>query len=1281
MRKSYIQLLIFCLFTTVQGNTQQARFSTGQPAVNGFSAKKNIFSPELFINNIGQYGKRYSRQASMGEILYGYEGFGMPVLFTKRGIIYLHRSIKKYNCKQERLAGKKSAREEEIEKGYARDEFIAAVFVNASNKVKLIADSAGAAYFTYGLIKEKAYGYRRITYQEIYPHIDLVFHPGTPPQTGFEYTFIVRPGGNPDDIKIVYQGDIRKIIDLPGGHMKIRSGCGAIREQRPVCFISGPGSMELPVPVASSFKRTGNRIGFNIGSYDRSKTLYIDPFVSSTGTLTGANNGIAKDIDFDYDGNIYVAGGGDGKTSHKLAKYNAAGVLQWTFSGNLTTPSWSFGTSYGGWVVEKQTGKIFLGQGVINPGGSRVVRLNASGVFDNFITSASSNFSENWKMIWSCNNGQPQILIGGGTTASSNSIGICTPPLTSVDSRNITGSTAFYQDIADMIIDPLNNDMYSLFSTGIIPLNNRIYKHAYPYTASTAAWNTASGYQVLNEIRNRPYLASNAFGDNENSANILAVNSQYLFYWDGKHLKAFDKATGSGAGNPFVNPVYTPLMSGGIVADECNNVFIGNGDDTIKVLKFDGNSFDDLSVPDISLPGFPGTVIHDLAYDPGRHLLYACGDGVVASLDISGYCTAGTFSLIVSPDCNTQTVQAGISPAPPLGTVVTYILFSGTTQLQSNSSGLFNGLTPGTNYTIRAFINQACSGLQLVADFLMNNCVFSVAAIGTGPTCTGVANGMITATASYGTAPYLYAIDGINFQSSGIFTNLATGTYIVTVRDFTGKVINSAPVILDNKDVLNLTAQHTDLTCSLTNGTITAQAAGGVPPLQFSIDGIHYQAAPIFIGLPPGNYTVYVKDANQCMATATVSISVVTPPVLSVSVTPTSCNNASGSIHASTVMGSTPYQYSIDGINFQSSGLFSGLAKNNYTVTLKDAGGCMRTVPATVDLNNTLTVDAGNGITLCEGTTRQIPASSNGTSFTWSPATGLTNHQVLQPGASPGVTTIYTLTARDGICTGSSSTTVYVKPAPFADAGKDTTVCFGKNIQLNGSGGQTYHWKPATWLSNTSIADPVCIQPAAGIFKYALSVTAANGCSSVLADTVIITVKPPASLFAGNDTAVVINLPLQLQLRDVNNVGFSNYRWSPATGLNNTNIYNPVAVLNRDITYSVFAETPGGCAGTDTIQIKVYKGPIIYVPNTFTPNGDNLNDLLRALPVGIRIFKYFSVYNRYGQLVFKTADPRKGWDGLFREQQQPMGVYTWMVEGVDYRGVQYAGKGTVLLAR
>jgi gliding motility-associated-like protein len=193
-------------------------------------------------------------------------------------------------------------------------------------------------------------------------------------------------------------------------------------------------------------------------------------------------------------------------------------------------------------------------------------------------------------------------------------------------------------------------------------------------------------------------------------------------------------------------------------------------------------------------------------------------------------------------------------------------------------------------------------------------------------------------------------------------------------------------------------------------------------------------------------------------------------------------------------------------------------------------------------------------------------------------------------------------------------------------------------------------------------------------------VTDANGCESLTKDDVVITVSKPAKLNAGPDDSVAINQPLQLFASDVNNTGFINYTWSPASGLNNPFIPNPVATLSDPKTLLIVtASTASNCIGIDSIIVYTFKGPEIYVPNTFTPNGDWNNDVLRAIPIGMKSFTYFRIFNRFGELVFSTTNPNIGWDGKLKGYVQNMGTFVWIAAAIDYKGNLIQRKGTTTI--
>ncbi len=170
-------------------------------------------------------------------------------------------------------------------------------------------------------------------------------------------------------------------------------------------------------------------------------------------------------------------------------------------------------------------------------------------------------------------------------------------------------------------------------------------------------------------------------------------------------------------------------------------------------------------------------------------------------------------------------------------------------------------------------------------------------------------------------------------------------------------------------------------------------------------------------------------------------------------------------------------------------------------------------------------------------------------------------------------------------------------------------------------------------------------------------------------------------IFPGNDTSVIVNQSVQLAALDINNSGFDSYSWSPPFGLNNPYAQNPVAMISSDITYTVTATTSEGCEGKGSISFKTYPVSDIFVPNAFTPNGDGPNDVLKAIPIGIKSFKYFAVYNRWGQMIFKTTSQGSGWDGTINGLPQQTGGFVWMAEGVDYKDATIHKNGSVLLIR
>lgn len=1019
------------------------------------SSQNDLFGcKSMFIENVGQYGVYFENKVELGEIKFAYEGLDMPVLFTTKGIIFLHRRyVQKEEVKHEEL----SKPEDEYEFRTTKDEHITMLWHGINVNCNYTYSQDVVAYHTYGLIDGKARGYKKIVLSEIYDGIDLILSINANNINGFEYSFDIKAGADADQVQILLGGDLRKAkIDMDG-NLLLQSNINTVIQYAPKTFYRGySGSVGEDDMVASHFELRGKKeLRFSLpNSYDNSRAITIDPFVTATSNLTGINNGIAKDVDYDYAGNVYVAGGGNG-SAYKLAKFDANGALQWTFSGSLAIPSWSFGLYYGGWVVDKNTGAIYLGQGFAPGGGHRIIRLNAAGVYDNFITTANISFMENWKMVWSCNAGSPKILVAGGGTNSNNNFAVCTPPSTVITPLNVTGipysgGTGWAQDIVDAVIDPQDNSLYTIYGSlfGTPSLSNKIYKNTSPYSGASVAWNSPSGFTTVMEIANRPYLNTSEI---DNSANIFAINSSYLFYWDGKNLKAFDKATGAGVGTPLTFGT-AALMCGGIIADECNNIFIGYINGTIKALNFNGSIFNDNALADLSVPGFATSSVYDLAYDEAKKLLYASGNGFASSISLSSYnCLANTFSININSSCATLSATATLSPLPPPGSTVTYTLWNGAMQVGSNTTGIFTNLLPNVTYTINAVVNKSCGGVETITTFMLNGPSINNNIV--SPTCSN-SNGSITINASNGISPYTYSLNGGGYVSSNVFSNLAAGIYTMSVKDSSG-CINSTIVNLFNSNGPSISTTKTDATCSLPTGTITVTSSGGVPPIQYSTNGINFQTNNFFTGLAPGTYTVTVKDFAGC--TNVISVQIISGNAPTVTATPTStyCNTANGSIMAFGAGGMAPLQYSINGNTFQSSNVFNSLPTGTYSVTVKDALGCLGVVSVTVAnaaapavsvVAASSTCGSINGSITATGSGGVLPLlySINGVNFQSSNFFG---------GLAPGT---YIVTVKDANnCSSTAATTIVNTNAPTVTAISTNSACNGATgtITATGAGG------------------------------------------------------------------------------------------------------------------------------------------------------------------------------------------------------------------------------------
>lgn len=429
----------------------------------------------------------------------------------------------------------------------------------------------------------------------------------------------------------------------------------------------------------------------------------------------------------------------------------------------------------------------------------------------------------------------------------------------------------------------------------------------------------------------------------------------------------------------------------------------------------------------------------------------------------------------------------------------------------------------------------------------------------------------------------------------------------------------------------------------------------------------------------PKTVTLSVTNSKGCVNTAQITVDVLDKPVITLAFNDTLiCRNDVIQLNASGT-GTFNWTPPVNIINANTATPTVSPTSNQwYFVHLND-NGCLNDDSVLVRVVNSVTLRANNDTTICQGDAIQLGAISDGLSFSWTPAANLDNPNIINPIAITNNTTTYTVVASIGSCSTTDQMVVTTVPYPLANTGPDQLICHNTSAQLNAShNGISFTWSPTSYLSNPNILNPIATPPRTT--AYILTVFDNKGCPKPGRDTIVVTVNPRVRAYAGRDTIVVVGQPLFF-----NGSGGINYLWSPATGLTSTNIPNPVGVYGMNIDsvrYKLVVSDAAGCADSAYVLVRVYKvKPTIFVPTAFTPNGDGLNDTVYPISVGIKRINYFSIYNRWGQLVFTTTQDRHGWDGTLGGKLQNSGVFVWMVSAVDYLGTPIFLKGTVALIR
>ena len=256
-------------------------------------------------------------------------------------------------------------------------------------------------------------------------------------------------------------------------------------------------------------------------------------------------------------------------------------------------------------------------------------------------------------------------------------------------------------------------------------------------------------------------------------------------------------------------------------------------------------------------------------------------------------------------------------------------------------------------------------------------------------------------------------------------------------------------------------------------------------------------------------------------------------------------------------------------------------------------------------------------------------------------------------------------------CPGTDSLDLVIYPAANISVTGNAAVCEGVPVNLNATGGQRFLWWPPDGLTNDTIASPVAKPSKTTV--YTVRVTNQYGCSDTGSVTVNIWNTPKAD--AGPDKKMRPGMQVQLEGKITGND--FDYSWSPTDFMVASSSLKPTVTPQTTTIYTLHANSRNGC-GSSTDEVKVVVYDKVVIPNAFSPNNDGINDTWFIEPLYLFPECKVEVYNRYGQIVYRSNGYDNPWDGRKNGHQLPTGVYYYIIDLKNPPNKPLTGSVTIL---
>lgn len=622
------------------------------------------FDNQYFIQNDGQFSNRNCDFAI-------YNGFdNVYINQGGSGFVWDVNLLQKI---QDSTSPETLKKEEKHPKFRVVTESVDFKLINTLPNAKVLVEGKSNHYFSFGQKEWNSFGYKKITYRNIYKHIDVVYEIGNQLDGQIKYSFILHPGARVDDIKIQWNGNGSVVYEALESSLQIKIDHGN--------FVFQDHKLKLTTEnqelYNAKYVNYQKYYGFHIEGISMVRhEMILDPFVKRINIFKNDNSAAYSWTDFsniimmsDYDNNNNLYLMSATLAVPQLAKFDQTGKLLWIFSGEIPSVNWSSGgPNPGCFLVDKQNQRIYMTKGR-DTRGDYLVRFKLDGNWDQFSyhDPSTKGMLEAWDLQLNCE--QNRIIVGGGFRGFNDN----NMNLWGLDLDNITQFPNFYHSTRDSVniwqdvvcsVSDLNSEYYSIVnfqdkyfhydsSKNKNILDSSFYKNTITKLSAnldSIIWQKdvygITLFQELWNTPNAPVVHAGAVYSLSNRNNCLAINRDYLFVYDGKALIAFNKANGSLIGVDSVKH-HTGLRGhygqSGIAVDDCNRLFIGGDSARMLVYHFNAGKFQfDTSI--VLIPKSNRATL-DVRLNKASNTLFVSGDSFTAAIQNPYSCKKQSFEI------------------------------------------------------------------------------------------------------------------------------------------------------------------------------------------------------------------------------------------------------------------------------------------------------------------------------------------------------------------------------------------------------------------------------------------------------------------------------------------------------------------------------------------------------------------------------------------------------------------------------------------------------------